>query len=749
MRVIHLIGGGDVGGAKIHVLTLIKELSKHIEVKLISFRHGAFADDARAMGINVEVVKTGTIIGDIKKVVKIVKAENYQVIHSHGAKANLIGTIVKRFVGAPTVSTVHSDYRLDYLHSMGKMLTFGIINTIALRFVDYYIAVSQNFKKMLVERKYDPHRIFTVYNGIDFDKEIKQYSRAAFASKYNIHLNESDIVIGILARLHPVKGLTTYLAAAKEVLELHPSVRFLIGGPGDERKSLERKAAELGITDKVHFLGFVDDAYEFMSCIDINVLTSLSESFPYVILEGTRVKRATISSDVGGISDLIESGANGFLFKPGDYRKLSEHMKVLVSDSCLREQMGQKLYEKARSQFSLENMCKTQLSIYNSVFERFRRGEVSKHAYDILLSGYYGFRNMGDDALLLAIINNLRSYKKDIRICVLSKNPAETRETYSVSSINRYSILNIYRTMKKSRLFINGGGNLIQDITSTRSLFYYLNMTKLAKKCNMKVMVYANGIGPLNKNNNRRFTTEVLNQVDIITLREELSKGELDKLGVNKPEIVVTADPVFSIKTGDVAHADSVFAAEGIDTNGPFIGFSVRSLTKYQYTNDEQKKYEKILALVADHVVDSFGAQPVFIPMHYPDDILIMESISSLMKNKSYIIKGKYDVTQMMGIISKMEILVGMRLHSLIFASSLNIPVIGLNYDPKLEGFLKYINQASAGSVKELSFDSMKSVIDAVWNNRTRIKDELEQHISVLREKSSENARIAIELLDK
>ena len=127
MKVLHLIGGGDIGGAKTHVLHLVKELGKYIDVKIVSFRPGVFADDAKAMGINIEVVKRGNIFRDILRVIEIVKEEGYQIIHAHGAKANMIAIVVKCLTKIPTVTTVHSDYRLDYMHSLVKSLSFGLI----------------------------------------------------------------------------------------------------------------------------------------------------------------------------------------------------------------------------------------------------------------------------------------------------------------------------------------------------------------------------------------------------------------------------------------------------------------------------------------------------------------------------------------------------------------------------------------------------------------------------------------------
>ena len=122
------------------------------------------------------------------------------------------------------------------------------------------------------------------------------------------------------------------MQAARLIVDENPSVRFLIGGDGEERKSLEKKASSLGLNNNVFFLGFVNEPLDFINCIDINVLTSLSESFPYAILEGALYKKATVSSNVGGISDLIENGKTGFLFEPKDYKTFAKHLINLIND---------------------------------------------------------------------------------------------------------------------------------------------------------------------------------------------------------------------------------------------------------------------------------------------------------------------------------------------------------------------------------------------------------------------------------
>lgn len=367
MNVLHLIGGGDVGGAKSHVLSLIKEMSKYINVCLISLREGPFAEDARKMGINVKVVSTGSIFKDVSMIKKIASEHGAQLIHSHGAKANMLAALSKASLHIPAVTTIHSDYRLDYMTSFRKRMTFGIINTIALRFINYYVAVSNNFRKMLINRKFNKDRIFTVYNGVDFNIDHGKYNRQEFAKKYSLDLPEDSVLIGILCRFDPVKGLDTFIKAAKIVVERNQNVKFILGGDGAQRESLEKSVKSMGISDNVLFPGWINNNYEFMDCININVLTSLSESFPYVILEGVQYKKATVSSDVGGISDLIENGVTGFLFNPGDYKKLAEHLTELINNPQLRESMGEKVYEKASREFSLENMGRTQIQIYNKI----------------------------------------------------------------------------------------------------------------------------------------------------------------------------------------------------------------------------------------------------------------------------------------------------------------------------------------------------------------------------------------------
>lgn len=745
MKVLHIIGGGDVGGAKVHVLSLVKELDTSIDVTLLCLRHGAFADDARALGIKVEVIKSSNIFSDIRRTVKLVRQNKYDIIHSHGSKANIFAYVIKRFCKVPVVTTIHSDYKLDYLQNFFKRITIGFLNAIILKKLDYYIVVTGAFKKMLMDRGFDHGSIYTILNGIDFGKPLKNYTKEDFCNKFKLSFDEDDILVGTAARLDPVKDIGTLLEAAKLVVDKNPKVKFIIGGEGEQGKDLQARSKELGLDKNVFFIGWLNDPYELISILDINVMTSISEGFPYYLLEGARFSIASVCSRVGGIPDLITSSINGYLFEPKDYKTLASHLLELAADSTKRIDFGNRIHKKANEDFSLDAMRRTQLEIYASIINKVPHKGTGIKKYDAIISGYYGFNNIGDDAMLRSIIDNLKQRKPDISLLILSKNPVQTSFIYDVKAINRKNIFKVYSAMKKAKLFIYGGGNIIQDSTSSRSILFYLGIAWLAKKLKLKLMFYANGIGPINKMKNLEFSRKILNMADLITVREKISYNELQKMGINKPKIALTADAALSVDIKEEAQLEKIFARENIPLDGKYAGFSVRKCpgcTKQQHLN-----YEQTIAEVADYVYSNYNLIPVFIPMEYHVDITTIHNIKAMMKTGGYIISENHSVSETFAIVRKMDIMIAMRLHALIFAAYMNVPLLGISYQPKVEGFLEYIDQPSVGHVKDITFENMRAKVDEILQNRDTVKTELKNSVETLVSKSKENSQLAIELI--
>lgn len=359
----------------------------------------------------------------------------------------------------------------------------------------------------------------------------------------------------------------------------------------------------------------------------------------------------------------------------------------------------------------------------------------------VLLSGYYGFDNSGDDAILKAIIKDIREENPKLNIVVLSNNPKKTEEMYSVKAINRFKFSELIKGIKDTTLLISGGGSLLQDVTSTRSLLYYLAVMTIAKLFRKPVMVYANGIGPINKQSNRLLTKWILNCVNLITLRDEDSKTYLEKMNINNNNIVVTADPVFTLDVAPISVIEDIFTMEGIPKDKKFIGISIRPWKKAD-------NLVEVISKVIDYITEKYNVNVILIPMHYPEDLDISNIVlDNVDKSKCFVIKNQYAVDEIMGITKELDMIVAMRLHSLIYAATQEIPMVGLVYDPKVEGILYSLEMDHMSNVENLDYDHLINNIEYVWHNKEELKQILKHGDEKLKSLALSNVKMAMELL--
>ena len=705
MKVIHLISGGDSGGAKTHVLSLLQNLNKTITAQLVCFRDGPFAEEARSMGIPTEIMGGNNIPRLRRKLTDYIKAGGYQVIHCHGSRANMVGALLRSSTGLPVVSTVHSDYKLDYMGRPLSRLTFGTINAWALRHLDYRIGVSDAMVDLLISRGFAPDKFFAIYNGIDFTPAPPQGDRLAYLRGLGADVDEDSVVVGIAARLNPVKDMSTLVRGFAAGYQKCKRLRLVIAGDGEERDKLASLAKELGVEQQVTFAGWISGGMDrFYSALDINALTSLSETFPYALTEGARFHLATVATAVGGIPYLIDTDVNGYLFQPGDWQALGEHLASLGNDDQLRHQMGEKLYEKASTQFSIQKTVDTQLHIYEEIIRRHAR---PKNVRDgVVICGAYGRGNAGDDAILEAILQEMRDIDPDMPITVISKDPKSTRLTYRVRSVSRMNILAWRGAMKRAKLYINGGGSLIQDVTSRRSLWFYLHNIQSAKRSGCKVQMYGCGIGPVTRENHRKLAAKVLNaNVDAITLREPDSLDELRAMGVTEPEIMLTADPALTLRRASDDETDSVLLRAGIPPHGRYICFALR-----QWKGFERKA--PLFAKAAKYAYETYGLIPVFTAVEKHQDPIAARQAAAGLDIPHYFLDDAGGAGTIIGALSRMELVVAMRLHALIFAAGQGIPLAGVVYDPKVSAFLRYIGQELFTVLDALTEENLRDMID-------------------------------------
>jgi len=353
---------------------------------------------------------------------------------------------------------------------------------------------------------------------------------------------------------------------------------------------------------------------------------------------------------------------------------------------------------------------------------------------DIVISGYYGHNNSGDDALLSAIVNDIKKLDDSIRITVLSKNPKETKEIYGVDAVYRFNIFKINKTIKNAKLLISGGGSLIQDTTSSRSLIYYLNVIKTALKHGVKTYVYANGVGPINKERNKKLTADILNNVNIITLREEDSRDVLTGIGIKNPPMYVTSDPAVSINPGSEEELNRILDKEEIP-EGDYAVISVR--------NWKSNAFKSGIINLSNYLKEHYSLNCIFVPMQYKKDLKICSECAKY----GYVLKQPHNFNELMTIAAHSKLVIGMRLHMLMYGANAGVPVIGLSYDPKISSYLSYLNQLNVVDSEKSDYDKLKSLVDGIMTNYDVITADLQDKIAELKELQKKNAEFAINLL--
>lgn len=353
----------------------------------------------------------------------------------------------------------------------------------------------------------------------------------------------------------------------------------------------------------------------------------------------------------------------------------------------------------------------------------------------ILISGYYGFNNAGDEAILKSIIIALRDVNPTIDIVVLSNDVEHTKKTYNVDAINRWNIFKIYSELRKSDGLISGGGSLLQDVTSSRPILYYTTIIRLAKLAKKPTFIYAQGVGPINKEKSKKIINKVLNNVEYITLRDNESLKLLNEIGVNKP-ITIVPDPVMGL---NITRLNKNKTRQEKD----YITVSVRDWDKC-----DESFLEKV-AIVCDKIVES-NKKVIFVPMHGEHDYKTSKKVLYMMKQEANVLDHKLDIEDKILYIKESKLMIGMRLHALIFAATVNTPMIGISYDPKIESFLKLVKQPCIGSVEEKwSSESLLKLSLNMIENYETLKEELNQNSSELIKLSKSTANKAIDILNK
>ena len=363
--------------------------------------------------------------------------------------------------------------------------------------------------------------------------------------------------------------------------------------------------------------------------------------------------------------------------------------------------------------------------------------------FKVLILGYYGFGNAGDEAVLSGILTSLNnaSVKKGInlKITVLSADLQQTRERFKVITADRGSFKAIFHSIRKTDVFILGGGSLFQDITGRGlSVAYYAGLSILAKIFGKKLVFYAQGIGPAKKGINRFLVRIAALLSDFLSVRDNGSLLELKDLGVSDRLIRLTCDPAFAIlPKKDAAHP---VGKSDLSAKKPVIGVMLRDWPGF-----EDKK-----VLIADAIEDlarRINASVVLVPMQQAYDTKLCQSVAAHIKRDCYVFEKTIEPQEMMDLFGEFDLVIAMRLHALIFAAIAGTPMVGIGYDPKINAFLGQIGMPQALALETLNAEDLTQQAMAQWTTRNEIKALLKSKAEQMKRQANELAEDLLELL--
>lgn len=430
----------------------------------------------------------------------------------------------------------------------------------------------------------------------------------------------------------------------------------------------------------------------------------------------------------------------------------------------------------------------------------------------IVISGYYGFKNSGDEAVLISILKALEEQGKEAGIkiepVVLSIDPEWTSSVYGVRSVHRMQLGEVRRAIKKSDGLISGGGSLLQDATSPKTIPYYLAIIKIAQWLKKPTFIYAQGVGPVNRKVFNPMIRSVFRKCSYISVRDVQSGELLQSMGIRSEDIHVVPDPVMGLplpeqkreeEVSSVLEVDHVFESnqrqayndsgtESIDEQQqtehevesmnthiemdggiesahaellsdstdapvtlhteepPVIGISVR------FWDTERRE----LNAIADALAELARKRPVhlrFLPFHQPDDEQASRYITDKMGDitsyggKISFYREEQQPQDMLREVSRCHLILGMRLHSLIYAANQRVPLIGISYDPKIDHFLKRLDSAPIGSSESLVPADLTRHMITLLDALEAWKDEHGAQITQLKQEAQLPARHIVEFL--
>lgn len=311
----------------------------------------AFCDNARRAGAHVVHLRMRSGLLDLFALIRLIvllKRHRIDILQTHDAQTRRIGVIAAIFTGIPHISSLHG-----WIQNNPKQKLSVLLDKFLLRFSAKVIVMSKPMKKEIVSSGVPSDKVLVLPNAILLDDY--PIGRTNTKIREEFHISKDEKVIAIVGRLSPEKGHEDFLQMASQVVKQYPKVKFLIVGDGPLLPALKKYVTNLNLDSHVIFTGHRTDMLDIYEAIDITVISSSTEGSPNVLLEAFACGKPVVSTNVGGIPEVISSSQDGFLVEPGDSEEMTKSVLVLLNNSNLEMQMGCNVRKLIEQKFNFKN----------------------------------------------------------------------------------------------------------------------------------------------------------------------------------------------------------------------------------------------------------------------------------------------------------------------------------------------------------------------------------------------------------
>jgi polysaccharide pyruvyl transferase CsaB len=354
----------------------------------------------------------------------------------------------------------------------------------------------------------------------------------------------------------------------------------------------------------------------------------------------------------------------------------------------------------------------------------------------LLLAGYFGFDNAGDEAIFESVVENFRRLEPNVQLTALVSGD-ETAKRLGVETVPRKDVGAVWKALRSHDLFVLGGGGLFQDVTGPGSVFYYGGLLIMAALARCPSVFFCQGYGPVRRPLQKLFTKQVLRLPTLITIRDEESKAELHELGISQDRVHLAADPALLLSPLPTNEIRGLLKEENLvgelgrselpngqlSPAGPLVAVTVRPWPglPLEQLGDALRKFR-----------EEVGARYILLPFQPERDLEPSKRLVELLNGEARLIERELSPAALTGVLACSDMVIGMRLHSLILATVGNPPLYGLSYDPKVERFCRRAGALSC-NIEEISSERLLKEWVHVLNGRKAQRKCQEKAVSRMR----------------